>query len=196
MDSPTDNTCPTWNSKTRAKELIVYLTGGIKAYDDAVKALTTTSQGLLQDPGSNPEEVASLNQKITVNQIHLQALTSCRDAIAAQLGTTASAVKQLYDYNTLTEDDVAMFHDLEMNNNDGQPDFSKLITMPDRRRALHMIDLEIRDLDGSIKDFGVMVEKDAGKPTEATDRKILANEEDFRGKLMTLRASIANKIKP
>jgi hypothetical protein len=174
MDKVTDNSCPTWNNPTKAKEIIVHLTAVIRVYTDSIRKMTT----------AYPEQAPT----------HVRAVTACRDALARELGMTGPAVQQLYDYNVLTNNEEEMFHDLEMDNYQGQPDFSKLLAMPNKRQALHIVDLEIREMNYSINQFRAMIAEDAGKPTEETDRNILSNESDFREKLVSLHTSIAGRL--
>lgn len=190
MVGSNDNACPTWNNATQAEEIIVYLTGALENYTDSITEIKANAAQLLNDPTGDPAAAASVNRLINEDQTHSTAMMFCRDAIAKELGLTEVAVRQLYDYNTLTRDDSKMFADLETENEEGSPDFSKLVAMPDQHRALHLIDLEIRDIDYNLNQFRAMVDKDVGNPTEETDRKILANETDFREKLVSVRASI------
>lgn len=189
MDGPADNTCPSWQTTTEAKELVVYLTSGIKAYQDADRAMKSNSSSSWPAAAT-----AALNQRLSQNRAHIRAVTACRDMIAEKIGMSGTAVKQLYAYNTLTEGEHRMFHHFEMQNYDGKPDFTPLIIMHDQHRALHLVDLELRDLDYSVRQFQTMVVADAGRPTEETDQQELANEIQFRKRLRALRTSIADKL--
>jgi hypothetical protein len=189
MEPLADNVCPRWDSTTRAKEMIVYLTGAIKVSADATRDLMTNSSK------APPEAAAGLARMISENQIHAKAVTACRDAIAEKLGMDSAAVRQLYDYNTLTAKEAEMFSELEGGYKKSQPNyFSKLLAMSDQRRALHLIDLEIKDLDFGIAQWLSSIDHDAGKPTEGTDREFLARDTSFRQALVVVRTSIAKKL--
>jgi hypothetical protein len=188
MESHNDTVCPSWQSITQAKEILVYLTGAVKLYADTDQEILTKSRT------APPETAAAMVRMVEENNRHLQVLTGCRDAIAEQLRMNSAAVQQLYEYNTLRPGEIAMFNDLS-DDYEGQPNhFSKLLTMPDQRKTLHAIDLELRYLDFDLTEFRAMQNKDAGTPREATDRKILSRETAFRKALLAVRTTIAQKL--
>jgi len=188
MEPLTDNVCPGWDSTTRAKEMIVYLTAAIKGYADADREMLANSRN------APPEAAAAIARQVNANQVHAQALLACRDSIARKLNMDSAAVQRLYDYNTLTADEMKMFSDLEDNYN-GQPNFfSQLLAMPDQRLALHLIDLEIKERDFGIAQWLTSIDHDAGKPTEETDRELLVRDRSFRKALVAVRTRIAKKL--
>ena len=108
---------------------------------------------------------------------------------------SSAAVQKLYEYNTLRLDEIAMFSDLRDGYYDGQPNhLSKLLTMPDQRKTLHAIDLELRYLDFDLTEFRAMLNNDAGTQHEATDRKAISCETAFRKALLAVRTTIAQKL--
>ncbi|MGA2191694.1 MAG: hypothetical protein ABSH33_24565, partial [Steroidobacteraceae bacterium] len=188
MDPLTDNVCPHWDSTTRAKEMIVYLTGAVKLYADSNRAMLTNSRN------APPAVVAAINRDIQANEFHVHAMTACRDTIAQQLGMSSAAVERLTEYNTLTAAETEMFSEMSSNYS-GQPNyFSKLLAMSDQRKALHLIDLELKDLNFELKQFPAMIDKDAGTPREETDQEILSRETSFRKALLAVRTAIAKKL--
>jgi hypothetical protein len=189
MDSLTDNVCPRWDSTTRAKEMIVYLTAAIKLYADSNRETLANSRN------APPEAVAAITRHIQAIEFHVQALTACRDTIAQQLGMNSGAVERLTEYNTLTPAETSMFSDLSSNYS-GQPNyFSNLLAMSDQRKALHLIDLELKDLDFGLKQLPAMIDKDAGTPREETDQEILSRDTSFRKALLAVRTAIAKKLR-
>jgi hypothetical protein len=186
MVKPNDNTCPDWTNSTQAKEIIVYLTGMIGGIANANHDLTTSVKS-----DWPPEVIAAIRRQIDANRVHAQAVTACRDAIAAKLGMNEAAVEKLYRYNTLTGDEGHMFLDLQ---NSDRPDLSGLLAMSDQRKAVHLLDLELRELDYAVPLFRQMIIDDAGKLTEETDRKILARLLAFRARLVTARESILRAL--
>lgn len=181
MVDPADTTCPNWTNSTQAKEIIVYLTGAIEAIAMANHDLTNTK------PDWPPEVVAAMNRQADVNRAHAQVIAACRDAIAAKLSMSEVAVQRLYRYNTLTSDEARMFSDIETSD---QQDLSGLLAMSDQRKAVHLIDLELHEIDYELPLFRQMIITDTGKPTEETDRKILARLKAFRSRLVFARKSI------
>jgi len=185
MEPLTDNVCPRWDSTNRAKEMIVYLTAAIKLYADSNRETLANSRN------APPEAVAAITRQIQEIEFHVRAMTACRDSIARKLNMNSAAVQQLYEYNTLTADETVMFNDLN-NSYNGQPNyFSKLLAIPDQRRALHLIDLEIKELDFGIAQWLTSIDRDAGKPPDETDRELLARDRSFRKALVGVRTRIA-----
>jgi hypothetical protein len=188
MDSATDNVCPHWDSPTRAKEIIVYLTVALESWDEINRT------GVANSRLAGLQAVASMDRHIQEVEPHLQALLTCRDLIAQQLGMDKPAVERMVRFNSRTSEETLMFTDLE-NNYSGQPNyFSKFLAMPDQRKALHMIDLELRELDFGIPQRAASLVNDAGNAREDLDRRILARETIFRKALVVVRARIAKKL--
>jgi hypothetical protein len=186
MDDLNVNVCPRWNNATQAKEIVVYLTAALHSWDDA------NQTGLANSRKASPEAAAGMARHIQEVQPHLQALLACRDAIAQQLGMDKTAVERMYRFNTLTSDEVLMFNNLT-GNYAGQPNyFSKLFAIRDHRQALHLIDLELRELNYEIPEMARDAERDAGKPVEDLERRNLARYISFRKALVNARARIAD----
>ncbi len=190
MDSPAD-VCPTsWKSATEAKEMIVYLTEASKLLADDRELSTNMNK-----PGVPPQAAAYIARMISENRTHANAMTACRDAIAEKLGMDNAAVQQLYDYNTMTAAETKMFNDLETHYNEQPNYFSNLLAMSDQRKALHLIELEVRELDYGLAEDRQMLGKDTGKPTHDTDQEILSRDTIFRKALLVVRASIEMRLK-
>jgi len=190
MESPAD-VCPTsWKSATEAKEMIVYLTGASRVFAEGAREMTA----IMSKPDVPPRAAAGMARTISENRTRAKAMTACRDAITEKLGMDNAAVQQLYDYNTMTAAEENMFSDLEDNYKGQRNYFSNLLTISDQRRALHLIDLEVIELDYSIAQFRQMAAQDTGEPTEETDRKDVSREIRFRRALLVARASIAKKV--
>jgi hypothetical protein len=188
MDSVTDNECPHWDTATHAKEIIVYLTRALGSWDEVNRT------GLANARKFDPEAVAGMVRHIQEVEPHLRALAACRDIIAQQLGMGRATVERMTEYNTLTAAENSMFSDLR-NNFSGQPNyFAKLVTMPDQRKALHLIDLELRYLDFSISRSAARLANDAGNASEDLDRRTLVSDTQFRKALVVVRAKIVKQF--
>lgn len=187
MESHNDEVCPSRQSVVRAKEILVHLTGAVGFYEDSSRDI------LVKSHAAPPETAAAMVSMVNENNHHLTVMRDCRDAIAKQLGMSNTDVQRLYEYNTLSPNELAMFEDLSANYR-GQPNyFSKLLAMSDQRKSLHAVDLELVDLDFEVAQFRTMVVKDVGTRREETDRTILSRLTAFRGALQTVRTKIASR---
>jgi len=58
MESPSDTACPSWQSTTQAKEILVYLTGAVKVVTDANQDILTRRRA------ESPETAAAMMRMI------------------------------------------------------------------------------------------------------------------------------------